>query len=596
MRHLSHHIAYIVGAIILSIIASPTVHAQRERNNIFLFDCTRSMKEAGLWAPALKALDATVATQSLIPDSKFIIIPFGDGQYGRHEFQNGEYPSRESAIKKEFENVMAQAGNTHISPVLQEAFDLCDPARENKIYLLTDGKPNNTDSPAKVASLIAGWCGRHRNTRLFYVALNDKAVDPLIEQAIDNCPDAYIVKCAGNVIPQVEDLASTTINANINELDKAYILAFSSPGSYPVTISCDDPLFSVEAVDGKIEGRRLRLKITPRHGLSVSELHDQLKQTESIGDYTFRVRATVPDSRYFIANPEITVYMADHIQSRLTLLDGSNEEINAANATWYGSFLWSNAAEAPTIRFDLSPVFDNHTSDAAITMSLRPEQGSKTDYTVYFNGNRIADGSTFTITPGSPAELDVVFDTDAQTGKRYFTAVAVSSRGLDVINGSAAEEYEGLPLRTGYTVEWNPLKTLLFWLAIALAAALIFWVTVLRRTFFPPMKASKVIITGPQGYYKSMRVKGAAKAVLSTKKGSQNFLARIFMGKTLYVSAPYFTPAIELTAGSRKKIRFHSMSKGVGGWDFIPSFILAPQEKAQVINRATKEKFNIEVQ
>lgn len=597
MTNTFSQIAKIFFVTFFSVFAAISAFPQRERNNIFLFDCTNSMKKAGLWQPALNAFDATIATQSLIPEAQFSIIPFGDGNYPEFTFTSGEYAKYERKIKDAFDNAMADAKNTHISPTLQKAFDKCDPSKDNRIFLLTDGKPTHNDSPEKVAALIASWCGKKRNTRLFYVALNDKAVDTLIEQAIDNCPDAYIVKCSDNVIPQVEDIATTIVHANIEDLNEIHQLGFSSPGSYPVEIVCNDPLFKVEAAGGRIENQKLRLIISSRNGESSETLHSRLSQMIPPGeDYRFNIKATITDKKYVIANPDITVSMSDHMLSKLTFADGDVDEIAGNKAVWHDSFLWSDASDPGITEFDLAPAFSNATPATSLTLIPIPEKGQKHDFRLYFNGDEIFPNESFTIVPGLEAKIKVVFNSDAQEGKRYFSLKKKNSKDLDIINASAVSEFDSISLRTSYDVVWNPLKTLLFWLGIIILAALVLWLGWLNKIFFRRIKAKRIIFTGPGQYYISKKIKGCREVVFTTKKKKQNFISRLFTGEVKYISAPHFIPEIYVTAGSKQKIRLKSLSKGVETWDFIPSGTLSPYDKATAINRQTKEKFNIEVQ
>lgn len=597
MTNTFSQIAKIFFVTFFSIFAAISAFPQRERNNIFLFDCTNSMKKAGLWQPALNAFDATIATQSLIPEAQFSIIPFGDGNYPEFTFTSGEYAKYERKIKDAFDNAMADAKNTHISPTLQKAFDKCDPAKDNRIFLLTDGKPNHDDSPEKVAALIASGCGKKRNTRLFYVALNDKAVDPLIEQAIDNCPDAYIVKCSDNVIPQIEDVATSAIHANIEDLDEIHQLGFSSPGSYPVEIVCNDPIFKVEAAGGRIENQKLRLKISSRNGESPETLHSALSQSITPGeDYLFNIKAIITDRKYVIANPDITIHMSDHVLSKLSFADGSVDEIAGNRAVWHDSFLWCQASEPGETEFDLAPAFSNATPATSLTLTPLPAKGQTHDFRLYFNGDEIAPNESFTIIPGKEARVKVVFNSDAQEGKRYFSLLKKDAKDLDVINASAVSEFDCISLRSSYDVVWNPLKTLLVWLGIIILAALVLWFGWLNKIFFRRIKAKRIIFTGPGQYYISKKIKGYREVVFTTKAKRQNFISRIFTGEIKYISAPHFIPEINVTAGSKRKIRLKSLSKGVETWDFIPSGTLSPYDKATAINRQTKEKFNIEVQ
>lgn len=596
--YVSHNLKYrLLTLLLIAVSAVPTILAQRERKNIYLFDCTNSMVKEGLWQPALDALDATIATQSKIKDAEFQIIPFGSGNFKNFTFSAGEYQKHYKEIHNEFDKAMKESGYTNISPVLRQAFDNCNPAKDNRIYLLTDGQPNGTDSSQKVAALISSWCGTAKNVKLFYVMLNNKAVDSIIEKALDNCPDAYIMKCSGNIIPQIEDVSSTTIHANINELDEIHDLRFSSPATYKASVECNDPYFKVELADGSVGNLKARLKISSRGNLPVDSLHDLLsKHIEPGGDYVFQIKVQITEPGSVIVNPDVTVYMTDYIQCKLTIADGEREELKGDKAQWYDSFLWSKAAEPGETSFDLKPLFTNERPDSELKMSVQPGEGQIADYTVYFNGNEIGKDGKFTIKPGQDAVLKIVFNSDAKTGKRYFKLVSEDSDELDIINSIPADEFESLSLRSEYEVNWNPLKIWFFWIGVALLAALILWFAALRRIFYPVIKAKKMILTGPASYYLTKKIKGIRKIEMVSRKKPQNAFSRIFTGQILQIVAPHFASAIEATPGTKKKVRFRSISKGGDAWDFVPTSTLAPYESTAVTNRTSKEKFTIEIQ
>lgn len=560
--------------------------AQREKNNIYLFDCTGSMKTNGLWQPAQDALDATITTQTAITGSQFLVIPFGNDPYDVIGFSSSEYSSKKNNISKAFQKYIAQAKYTHISDVLKKGFGKVNPNMDNKIYLLTDGMPNSGDSPEKVAQTISDWCANHRNCRLFYVALTEGVVNPVIRKAIDACPDAFIVQCQGRVIPQIADISSD-VYTNLGELSKQREISFSLPGEYPLQVSSSDPLFNVVVAGNKTSDGKILISLTPKDGLDLQSLHQKLEGNE----YEFPITIQCTDKRFFIANPTISVHVADEIPSRLTLAQGK-DELKADGAEWHDAFLWSDAATDSEVEWDLQPLFENHLNQSALRLQFKADNN---DFQAFYNDTPIANGDIITVSPGTNAILKVVFNHDATTGKRYFNLVPQSHTGVDMINDSPADQYEGTSLRTRYDVNWNPLKTLLFWLAVGLAALLVLWLIVLKRIFFPVIKMGKVELVGPGSYYASKKLRGARKIVFTSKRRSQNILSRIFTGEIKYVKADHFSPELEIIpTGGKKKVRVRGSIKGSRGWDIYPTSILGQYEKATAENIDTKEKMEME--
>lgn len=578
-----------IGISLFILISIQYSFGQREKNNIYLFDCTWSMKTNGLWAPAKAALDATITTQSAIPGSRFCVIPFGDTPHQSFEFDSSNHNDKKAEITKALDNYINQEKFTRISDVLEAGFKKVDANKENKIYLLTDGLPNGGDSPQKVARTITNWCGNHRNCRLFYVALKNDVINPEIQQAIDACPDAFIVQCKNKVIPQIADISSD-VYTNLEELQSKREIPFSIPGRHDLRVESEDPMFDVIIDNKSARDGKIMISLSPKDGLDKGKIHQNLQG----GAYEFSARLQCVDERYFIANPDITIHVTDEVPSKLTIAQGK-DGMETDGISWYDSFLWSGAADEKSISWNLAPVFANEYPDSRLDLKFQSADEHTDDFHVWFNGQQISNGSTIRIQPGKPALLEVRFMHTASTGSRYFTLTPAASDGIDLINERPSEEYEGLSLRTEYSIGWNPLKTLLFWLAIIVLAALIVWLLILRRIFFPPIKVGKVSFAGPGSYYASKRIKGARKVILTSKRKSQNILSRIFTGEIRFVRAEHFSPELSIEpAPGKRKVIFRSEGKAVGVWEMYPSSTFGQDDNGKITNRVSKETTEVE--
>lgn len=289
-------------ALIVLLLGTLNLSAQREKNYIYLFDCTWSMKKNGLWDPALSALDSNIALRASIPGSHFTVIPFGDNPYDVFLFDNENYAANKQDICNAFEKYINQAKFTNISDVLKSGFQKVDSKKDNEIYLFTDGMPNNTDSPSRVAQTIRDWCANHRNTQLYYVALTKGVINPVIKQAIDECIDASIVQCENGVIPIITTV-SNDIYTNLEELGYGIETSFSIPGNYSILALSTDSHFDATVVGNKASNGKFVLRISSKENLTTDQLH-QLLQGE---EYEFPVTVSCSDRRFTIVNPIIHV-------------------------------------------------------------------------------------------------------------------------------------------------------------------------------------------------------------------------------------------------------------------------------------------------
>lgn len=545
------------------------------------------MKRARLWEPAKEALDATISMQQAIPGSEFYVIPFGDEPYGVFAFDASGYGANKAKIDRAFEDYINKAKYTHITDVLEAGFAKADPNKENNIYLLTDGEPNGGDSAERVAETIRRWCASHRNSRLFYVALTNGVINPTIRAAIDACQDAFVVQCEGGVIPIIAHI-SQDVYTNIEELATPRELSISLPGEHKIAVASADSLIDIRAI--RAADGRITLGFTARNAMGADDLHRILQGN----DHEFAATVQFADPRFIIANPEVTVHVADGVPTTAELCGGF-EEIEAEGVRWYDSFLWSGAADDTRIVWDLAPVFKNNLSRSALWLRLVASDGKSGDFTALYNGRRLQEGEKFAVVPGEPAILELTFDHSAATGKRYFTLEPAGAEAVDMINGRPTADFTGATLRTRYSVDWNPLKTVLFWTAIVLLAALVLWLVVLKRIFFPTIAVGRVDLTGPGSYYLSKEIKGHRRVVLTAKRRSQNALSRLFTGKILYVRADHFTPEITIEpAVGKKRVKVRPASTAGNSWDIYPAATFATFDKGTAENRSTREKFEIE--
>lgn len=583
---------------LLLVLMPAIVFAAKEKRNIYLFDCTNSMEKYGLWSPAKEALFKTIQTQSEIPNSEFIIIPFGDTAYPAIEFTSAYAQDKRKEIEKRFDENMQKAKSTNITSVLKAGFAKCDPARENRIYLFTDGMPNSGDSPHKVVEAIRSWCGSHANSRLFYVALKDGVVNEEIRKAIDECNDAYVLQCKNNIIPEFLDIQEIYINANIVELPSDHKLGFSVPGNVPLKVECADPYFAASIVGGKSVDEVITVRLSARGNQDVETLHSLIEsKADSDGVYRFNINITSPKpNEYYVSNPTVIVNMDDHLQTKLTLLSGDADEYDAGNCSWHDKILWSKASVPGTVEIDLSPKFENIEGSARTAFRVVAAQDQPEDFIVYFNSKPVGEDGVFIVNPSEPAILKIEFANDAKQGKRYFTLKSAGVENVEIINGVAVDDFEGIPLRAKYSVNWNPLKTLLFWLGIIIGMLLLLWLALLKYIFYPRIKVAKVTFTGPGPYFKSKRIKGAIKVVLSSGRRSQSLVNRWFTGSKIFIRADHFTPEIEIVPGQGKgkKIRLRSVVTGEAGWTFSPSAVLTNFEKTEAYCAASKQKFSID--
>ena len=144
--------------------------AQRERNYIYILDCSRSMltdyKVDGrpLWDATLDYLKADIDRQ--IPSSTINIVPFQGSVYEVTSCRKPDFDW--SKFYNQVKDYPQTLTGTNICAAWDKALSLQDANKDNYLILLTDGEDNKQGVDA-VCKRIREWCEKVRNTYGYYV-------------------------------------------------------------------------------------------------------------------------------------------------------------------------------------------------------------------------------------------------------------------------------------------------------------------------------------------------------------------------------------------------------------------------------------------
>lgn len=514
--------------------------AQRERNYIYVLDCTRSMTGVGnspnIWQPTKNYLRDDITRQT--PTTEIHVLPFQEKVLTTFDFEARAFDWK--SMEKELDRLVTIPANTNICDAWSEAEKYINPNKDNYIYLLTDGQ-DNIKGMNELARRLSTFCGKYRNTRAFYVVLTTSAIHPKIKEIVDCCPDERFVDASKKIEPFGSFDSDATIYANTLALERQHRLSFSAAGEFPATIVCTDPNFDVSVIGRHINDGILSLQVKARR--PISEINAQLPE---VYDFDIELRATGVD----VINPCIHVHITNKAERQLEIV---GEEQDMGRAKWYKSFLCWGASRQDTLSVDLRAVFNAEaTKDGSTaTFKVTPTEG-KADYQLFFNGQPTTDGLIrLDAKHTERAILSLVFNDDAAEGRHYLQLSRQSTERLESINGAPAEQYE-LTLRSRYSVGWNPLATILFWLLVAIVAALILWFVIMRPLLYPTFKVGSITITDP--YYANVRLKGARRVIFTNRRQEQSLISRIFTRPIICnVNAVWTTPLTLEPA--KKKVR-----------------------------------------
>lgn len=516
--------------------------AQRERNYIYLLDCTKSMighnGSPNIWTPTKVFLKNELEKHT--PGTTLHVIPFQGNvlsciNFNAEDFNAKKWKEIEGKIDEYVQNITG----TNICDAWKANDRYIDLHKDNYIILLTDGK-DNVNGMAAVAKMLSDWCGKYPNTYAFYVQLTEAAIDQGVAKVIDICDNEFVID-ASKGIPCFGGFdKGLIIYANTLNLKKIHKIGFSSVGKYSAQAICSDPYFDVIITENKIENGRVPIQIKSKQ--PIPQINKVLPDTYN---FTFDIQS----GEVNIINPTIKVQMTNKPERALETL---SEETSIGKASWYDSFLFWGASNFDTLSVDLKAIFNEEAKKdgSSVQLQIKDDDG-KNDFKLFYN-NHFAENGRITINSkdNSSAILSVVFNPKAQEGSRYLKISAINKQELDNINGQPVEQYQ-LTLRSKYVENWNPLKIILMWLCILILAALILWFLILKHFVYPSIGVKTIQINDP--YFSRVNVKGKRRVVFTNKSMKQSLLSKIFTGEILYKKNEIWTSPLAFEAGAKKR-------------------------------------------
>ena len=565
--------------ILFSLIISISAQAQRERNYIYLLDCTKSMTGYGgspkIWEPTKNYLKKELEKHG--PGTTLHVIPFQGKVLPAFSFDASNLDW--GKIEKQLNEHVEKITNTNICDAWKANDSYIDLHKDNYIILLTDGKDNVNGMPA-VAKMLSDWCGRYPNTYAFYVQLTEAAIDQGVAKVIDICDNEFVIDASKGIPCFGSFDKGLIIYANTLNLKKIHKIGFSSVGKYVAQAVCTDPYFDVKIIDNRIEGGKVPVQIVAKQ--PIAQINAALPDTYN---FTFDVQSNEVN----IINPTVKVQMTNKPERALEVL---SEETSMGKATWYDSFLFWSASNPDTLSVDLKAVFNEEArkDGSSVQLQIKDEKERK-DFQLFYNGQPL-NGNMMTLNANdnNPCILSVVFNPDAKEGKRYFELKATAKQELDNINDQPVEQFK-LILRSKYVINWNPLKTIMMWLGILLLAALILWFLIVKHFIYPSVGVRTIQINDP--YFSKVNVKGKRRVVFTNKNMKQSLMSRIFTGEILYKKNEIWTSPLAFEAGAKKKTLRVMRTKDYA-FDPFTSTLKAPNDYVvENINNKTKIKLTI---
>lgn len=535
--------------------------AQKERNYIFLVDCSRSMNKDNykLDNRALEYLEQRISEDATIP-CHIVIVPF-QGEAYSFEFRKDQFKAEWPAIQKKMNDLWyidpEKATGTNICAAWDEGVKYIDPNKKNYFFLLTDGEDTKLGVNG-VLERIRQWCSSHNEDIGLYVALHKDAVDSRIREAIQNCSSLDFVDPEKGFVP-FGKFESTELYFNIqekNHLTKS--LSFSDLGKFELDIEDEDDneFFEIES-DGKVTGGTASFTLKLKQDIEAIPEDDVFRFEVSAKD----------DKKLNMPKQEITVHVKNVLENIVYLAKGEPEEINLGEtAPYHHAFWFVEESPADTLHYNLQAEFNEgakrHGSKVTLTVAARNESESGFDnskFQLLVNGVP-TKSREFEIDQTGTTELGFVLTPGLDEGDYYFDITAKSAN-LDRIGDVAVNDYS-LSARISHPHEANWLEVLTWIIAGIFIAAAILWFVLLRPMLYPKFSRGFVVVSQKGGdYMTTIQLKGIRKIVFTSVRGRQSTLSALFTGGIRYEVNPLWTEEWSLSPGRGKGIRINTRGK-----------------------------------
>ncbi|MBR1544142.1 MAG: VWA domain-containing protein [Muribaculaceae bacterium] len=584
-----------IFTIALVLCLTLVAQAARERNYIYVVDCTGSMKQdakgggGSVWEAAKNFLDREVSR--LDEEDKITVIPFHQNVVSPMTFTGKTYDRK--AVERVLDDELKNGKFTGICNAWDAGLNAVNPNDDNYLILLTDGSENvvKGDPTGTLCQKLLKWKNFPRD-HAYYVMLTNDATTIKNKVEAEGKPETLHFIDATEGIPTFGDMRTKgmsddgAIRVEAWQLTSPYDVPLegSLKMSHPLRVVSHDKHVDATIKDGKCTDGLCTMTLESRYGKDLEKLQQALGGDE----YKFEVVLEATDNIDIINT--LTVIVINKPARSLHSPDFNEDTPNLGKASHYDKFLFWGANEPGSVTYDIKPLFSPTAKEqgSSATLQVAPANGEPADFTVEVNGTEASDGC-FRLAAGDTAtvHLRIIFNSDAKQGKRNFVIKTVTAKALDKIaETSPASKFE-YPFTAKYHKAWNPLAWFLLLLLIAIAACLILWFAIIKNVIYSYIKVGSMMISEP--YFSQRRIRGARRVVLTDKPQKQGALNRLFTGRIIYEVNPVWSSPVVIEA-SKNQVRMRPNSEYTVEPFDIP---MLRQTEYTVTNETNKEKIKI---
>ena len=452
------------------------LHAQRERNLIYMVDASSAMNSAqNLWKNTLKWLEHDIQNQH---EGKVTFIPFQEETFSTISFNANEQTENQlngfiSKVENEMGRLIRNKSQANHYNAIKEAVKHIDNKKDNFIYILTNSPVQTSDAEA-LCRFIRNWCVmKPENVHVFYIMLSQNAYNESVVEAINCCPDVFLLESKGRkpksvcafmpreIVVNLQDMQDNSRNSWPFGLSSRQEIHFSIDGPFTFSANTDDPLFHVQ---NKIQlaNSYSSINIMPKFPKTIED------SLSGRNEYHFDIRINADTHDLWLVTDSIHVRVVNKPERILYLPLRWFSELQIQH---YPTFLFWKANRPDTLHIRLEDFMNKEArrNNATALFQLSFSNIQESDFQLFFNGIERED-KTFTLDSNTTSSrLDIVFSEDVPTGSHQLVLRCLSSERLERINAMAPEKlYQSQLIE--YQHRQNPLAYLLIIFCLLLIA------------------------------------------------------------------------------------------------------------------------------
>lgn len=464
------HLIYRILTVIFLLFSVLLTQAQRERNYIYMVESTPSMgKPESLGKNTRKWLYNEVKA---LNEGSVTLIPFQDEPLAPITFDVKEATDNQidgylGKADKTIWRLMKKNGKANIYAALKDAVKHIDNKKDNFIYILSNSK-SGLDEKA-VCRFIRNWCAmKPDNVYVFYIMLSRNAYSQSVVNAINRCPDFFLIDAKGQKLKSICALMPREIVVNLQDLveDAQYHnisqqhIHSSIDVPYFLRILSNDTLFYFGTSVRVSEYGNIHVR--PRSPKDIEEL------LSGKDEYSFGVRIRVDNAKWWLATDSLRIRVINKPERILYLPPQMPTSFDVRH---YPKFLFWKANRPDTIHLSLNDQMNKEARlrNASALFMLSINNIPDGDYRLLLNGRHLADKTFQLDSISSQTCLDIVFSDNVPAGSYQMVLQCLSSDKLDRINATPPTSYYHSQL-VAYQFGHNPLAYLLILFCLLLFA------------------------------------------------------------------------------------------------------------------------------